>query len=574
MSKKIFVIAILLYVAAVATLCTRKTGPAEGISIIHPFQDALFPPEFPAPLFQWFNETREKTNYEVSLFNEDESFVISETTDQLKWSPDEAKWDSLKLLSNFDDMYFTVKRTGSNNPAAVAFKLSTDTVDAPVLYRQMPIPFLLAEKKLDSMSFKLVDFGSKNPPHIAMKGFSVCGNCHSLTAGGEKIGLDLDAGLRDKGGYFVADIKDTLTFNLSNYTSWSRLENRRTFGLFSKLSPDGRYVVTTVKDRVVIKNFRMPPAENIKYSQLFFPVNGHLAIYDRQTNTLKELPGANSEEFVHSNAIWTPDGESIIFCRAKAEPRDSTQLNEIDIQDEDILQEYVDRKRTVKFDLYKIPFNNGEGGTAVPIEGASNNGMSNYFPAISPDGKWIIYCQAEHFMLLMPDSRLWIIPAEGGKARKLASNFNSMNSWHAWSPNSKWTVFVSKIYGPHTDMFLTHIDEDGNSSIPVLVDKAREPYRVVNYPEFINMKPGDTFVMNYDFVELEHINKAVKKGDWEEAKKLYYRLEEQQTYYFKEDYRDLNTLLTKMGMPEEAEKYRKLAEETVNTEVFNSDPGK
>ena len=210
------------------------------------------------------------------------------------------------------------------------------------------------------------------------------------------------------------------------------------------------------------------------------------------------------------------------------------------------------------------------GALPVPIEGASNNGKSNYFPAISPDGKWIIYCQAENFMLLMPDSRLFIVPAEGGQGKKLECNFNSMNSWHAWSPNSKWTVFVSKIFGAHTDMFLTHIDEKGNASIPVLVDKARSPYRVVNYPEFVNRKPGDTFVMNYDFVELAHINKAVKSGDWEKAKELYYRLEEQQTYYFKEDYRDLITLLTKMGMPEEAEKYRKLAEETVDAEVFNN----
>ena len=570
MSKKIFTIIILLYIAVVAVVCTRKTGPAEGISILHPFQDALFPPEFPAPLFEWFNETRDKTTYEVSLFTDDEKYVISETTDELKWTPDESKWDSLKILSNFKDIYFTVKRSGGENPATVGFKLSRDTVNAPVLYRQMPIPFIVAEKKLDSMSFKLVDFGSKKPPHIAMKGFPVCGNCHSLTENGDKIGLDLDAGLRDKGGYFVSDIEDTVAFDLSRYTSWSKLENRRTFGLFSKLSPDGRYVVTTVKDRVVIKNFRFPPAENVKYSQLFFPVNGHLAIYDRQTKTLKELRGANLEEYVQSNAIWTPDGESIIFCRAKAEPRDSTELNQIDIQDEDILQEYVDRKRTVKFDLYKVPFNNGNGGTAVPIEGASNNGKSNYFPAISPDGKWITYCQAENFMLLMPDSRLYIVPAEGGKTKKLACNFNSMNSWHAWSPNSKWMVFVSKIFGSHTDMFLTRIDDKGNASIPVLVDKARSPYRVVNYPEFVNRKPGDTFVMNYDFVELEHINKAVKKGDWEKAKELYYRLEEQQTYYFKEDYRDLNTLLTKMGMHEEAAKYRKLAQETVDSEVFQN----
>ena len=45
-----------------------------------------------------------------------------------------------------------------------------------------------------------------------------------------------------------------------------------------------------------------------------------------------------------------------------------------------------------------------------------------------------------------------------------------------------------------------------------MVDKARAPYKVVNYPEFVNRKPGDTFIMNYDFVELAHINRALIKA--------------------------------------------------------------
>jgi hypothetical protein len=35
-------------------------------------------------------------------------------------------------------------------------------------------------------------------------------------------------------------------------------------------------------------------------------------------------------------------------------------------------------------------------------------------------------------------------------------------------------VFVSKVLGPYTNMFLTHIDEKGNASIPVLVEKANK----------------------------------------------------------------------------------------------------
>jgi Tol biopolymer transport system component len=567
---KIIISILFLATAGLITLeCSRVDEGTSEIDIIHPFKDALFPPEFPAPRFEWWSKVPGRTTYEVSLYTKDKEQLIQATTGERNWSPDEADWDNLKIHSDFKKIYFEVQRKGENNPARVSFRLSRDSVNAPVLYRQMPIPFLIAEKQLDSMSYMLIDFGSKKKPHTTMKGFSVCGNCHSFTADGGMMGTDLDAGLRDKGGYFVAPIEDTMSFNLSNYTSWSKLENRRTFGLFSKLSPDGRYIVTTVKDRVVIKNFSFPPPENLAYSQLFFAVNGHLAIYDRQTGTLKELPGANDPEYVHTNAIWTPDGKNIIFSRAKALPREG-KIYEIDVKDEQLVNAYVDRKKTLKYDLYTIPFNDGNGGEAKPLEGASNNGKSNYFPAISPDGKWIIYCQAENFMLLQPDSRLFIIPASGGKARKLACNFNSMNSWHAWSPNSKWMVFVSKIFGANTDMFLTHIDKKGRASIPILVDRARKPMRVVNYPEFVNRKPGETFVMNYDFVELVHIQRAIKKGDFEKARELFYTLEKQKTFYFKEDYEDLSLLLEKMGMLEESEKYAKLAESIDNTTVFQN----
>ncbi|MBK9390304.1 MAG: PD40 domain-containing protein [Bacteroidetes bacterium] len=87
-----------------------------------------------------------------------------------------------------------------------------------------------------------------------------------------------------------------------------------------------------------------------------------------------------------------------------------------------------------------------KGGEAKPIKGASGNGMSNYFPAVSPDGKWLFIVRQKSFMLLLqPDSRLHIIPLEVGNRGCLKANFKSMNSWHAWSPNSKWIVFVPTI---------------------------------------------------------------------------------------------------------------------------------
>ena len=48
--------------------------------------------------------------------------------------------------------------------------------------------------------------------------------------------------------------------------------------------------------------------------------------------------------------------------------------------------------------------------------------MSNNFPKVSPDGKWIIFVQCKNGLLMRPDSKLYIVPFEGGVARPLESN--------------------------------------------------------------------------------------------------------------------------------------------------------
>jgi tetratricopeptide (TPR) repeat protein len=93
-------------------------------------------------------------------------------------------------------------------------------------------------------------------------------------------------------------------------------------------------------------------------------------------------------------------------------------------------------------------------------------------------------------MLLQPDSELYIVPAQGGEARRLRCNMGRMNSWHSWSPNGKWLVFSSKAYSVYTQLFLTHIDEQGQSTPPVVLENFTEKNRAANIPEFVNTKPG------------------------------------------------------------------------------------
>ncbi len=231
------------------------------------------------------------------------------------------------------------------------------------------------------------------------------------------------------------------------------------------------------------------------------------------------------------------------------------------LNDDKIIEDFVNRRRDFKFDICKIPFNNGEGGVAEPIKGASDNGMSNYFPAVSPDGKWLVFCKADNYMLLMPDSRLYIVPLKGGKARKLECNLPLMNSWHAWSPNSKWIVFVSKGLSIYTDMFITHIDNKGHASIPVLLENARREKRMANYPEFVNLPENYTFNMVYEYVDIAHIKRALIAGDTLLAKELYRQFIAQDQYFLADEYLFLDRFNMEQKNYSEAKRFLKLAYE-------------
>jgi tetratricopeptide (TPR) repeat protein len=254
---------------------------------------------------------------------------------------------------------------------------------------------------------------------------------------------------------------------------------------------------------------------------LFFPLRGILCLYDRQTGVFRALPGADNPDFVQSNPTWSPDGKYVVFARAKAYDLKDTRGQGKVLLTREECKEFVEDGKPFLFDLCRLPFNNGQGGTPEPIKGASNNGVSNFFARYSPDGRWIVFCKARSYMLLQPDSELYIIPADGGEARRLRGNTSRMNSWHSWSPNGKWLVFASKAYSDYTQLCLTHIDENGESSPAVLLAHLTTPDRAANIPEFVNTQPTaivrihEQFLNDYSFVRAG--NEFFNQGDADNA---------------------------------------------------------
>jgi tetratricopeptide (TPR) repeat protein len=369
----------------------------------------------------------------------------------------------------------------------VGFSISRDPVEAPLFYREVNLPFLEAVKDPSHIRWRFGAISSRETPRVVLEGLPVCGNCHSFSRDGSVLGMDVDYA-NNKGSYVITSVAEQMALKPGEIITWDSFrpeDNERTYGLLSQVSPDGRYVISTVKDKSV---FVARP--DLAYSQLFFPIKGILVVYDRLNRTFRELRGAEDPAFVQSNPTWSPDGNTILFTRAPAHKLKSGNAEERLLLTEEECAEFTSEGRPYLFDVYRLPFNQGEGGTAEPLEGASLNGWSNYFPRYSPDGKWIVFCRARSYMLLQPDSELFIIPAEGGEARRLSCNTSRMNSWHSWSPNSRWLAFSSKPNSAYTQLLLTHIDEQGESTPPVLLDTFTSPDRAANIPEFVNVKPG------------------------------------------------------------------------------------
>ncbi len=523
---------------AVGAALTRRGGPEHAgnmgdlakprvdgrglapLRIDYPKNESVFPPEIVAPTFLWHESAPQADTWFIDVVLPRSSYIrvlssgrppprgaidplcLDENQGPYEptpyqasartWTPDATLWTAIKRQSVQAPVTVSIYGFRSDEPhgvlsrGSVSFATSRDPVGAPIFYRDVPLlptegdEGVIRPLSLDALpliKWRLLDI-SRPESRVVLHDMPTCANCHSFSADGKTLGMDVDGPPGDKGSYAIVPVDEQMQIGREDVITWNSFPDKppghNTIGFLSQVSPDGQYVVTTVNESVFVANFI-----NRTFLQVFYPTRGILAYYSRAEDEMRALPGADDPQYVHCAATWSPDGRYLVFCRARArdpyppgrpEPTCANDPAELPIQ----------------YDLCRIPFNDGQGGVCKPIRGASKNAMSNTFPKISPDGKWIVFVKCRNGQLMRPDGKLWIVPTQGGKARPMRCNTWRMNSWHSFSPNGRWLVFSSKANTPFTQMFLTHVDDDGNDSPAVLIPNATAANRAVNIPEFVN----------------------------------------------------------------------------------------
>lgn len=174
---------------------------------------------------------------------------------------------------------------------------------------------------------------------------------------------------------------------------------------------------------------------------------------------------------------FSPKGDYLYLCRAEKK----------------VMPQYD----SLHYALIRIPFDaeNGQLGARIDtLYNPKTRGGSVSFPRISPDGQRLLYTETQcaTFPIWHKEADFCMLNLHT-EVEEDCSTLNStdVESYHAWSSNSRWILFSSRrIDGRYTRLFIAHISEDGTIGKPFLLPQKfpkMNTLRLTSYniPEFM-----------------------------------------------------------------------------------------
>ncbi len=294
----------------------------------------------------------------------------------------------------------------------VSMQISEEPIDPYLCYRML-YPGYESWSGMQIIQRSLEDFSESSIfENQLLEGN--CMNCHTfLNHNPEEFLIHVRGSLN--GTYFV-DGKDITRRNL-------RTENMVANAVYPAWHPEGRYVVFSSNE--VLQVIHMMPGKRNE----FFDRSSKLVIFDSDQNTMEEIGKNDSTGYMGTFPCWSPDGKYLYYCR-------TVQMDgAFDLTKQ-------------KYDLARRSFDQESGlfGHVEIVLDAQETGKSISLPAISPDGKTLVFVMHNYGTspIWHKEADLYMLNLNDGKFGIMNLNSMEAESYHTWSSNGKWIAFSSK----------------------------------------------------------------------------------------------------------------------------------
>lgn len=170
---------------------------------------------------------------------------------------------------------------------------------------------------------------------------------------------------------------------------------------------------------------------------------------------------------------WSPDGRKVFYCSAHV----SEFVGKNADQRRDIITNICTKVRYNLMSLTFDPATRRFGPPVLELDCAAQ-GKSAAVPRVSPDGRYLLFTLASYgqFHIWHDDADLYIKDLQTGSVSPLTeANAPGADSFHDWSGNGRWIIFVSRRDdGSYSRVYISYFDKAGRAHKAFLLPQ-RDP---------------------------------------------------------------------------------------------------
>ena len=408
--------------ANAATLFAAADVGTQGPCMYEPEPGALFPNNWMRLRFR-FNTSNDENLFEIKLVVPNETSPLVIYTTQSTYTLDAATWQKITSVGVNAPIQVSVRSAVLTNGALTGGPWTGTTGQIQIA----PVP---AEGSVvywttsNGTTLKGFQMGSESAPQAILTPAQIgtgCVGCHTSTPDGLFVGLTASNDPSTGDAPAFIDVRGV--------DGGFARPSFATTDAIALLSREGQHAPSfspghwTAGDHIALSMFAVEDAGEIAWT--------NLEATSQTEGQAWGLVARTGDANQAASASFSHDGQNIVYTSNTGE-NSGTNTN-------DGL-------------LYIVPYNGGKGGTASPLNGASDSSYLQFYPSYSHDDRYIAFNRLPESLAFAstpptynnPNSEVFVIPSGGGTATRVAANDppaclgatspGITNSWAKWSP--------------------------------------------------------------------------------------------------------------------------------------------